>query len=107
MTRKTYSGTLIEVSFDGELCQHAAECVRGMPSVFNTSARPWIDPGKAADLAARDLLIEVIGRCPSGALRYQTKEDLDRSVSDSRSARDGGSASDRPGRSSGSADVGA
>ncbi|MDQ2836619.1 MAG: (4Fe-4S)-binding protein [Actinomycetota bacterium] len=97
MTRKTYSGTLIEVSFDGALCQHAAECVRGMPSVFDTSARPWIDPGSVADVAGRDLLIEVIGRCPSGALRYETKEDLDVAAT----------SPERPGRSNGSADVGA
>lgn len=68
MTRKTYHGPLVDVSFDGEVCQHAAECVRGMPEVFNTSARPWINPevARTADLA--DKLREVVGRCPSGAL---------------------------------------
>lgn len=68
MTRKTYTGPLLDVSFDGEICQHAAECVRGMPSVFNTDARPWIDPGAAADAGGAALLREVVGRCPSGAL---------------------------------------
>lgn len=70
MTRKTYTGPLLDVSFDGEICQHAAECVRGMPTVFDTSRRPWIDPGLAATAAEADLLREVIGRCPSGALEF-------------------------------------
>lgn len=68
MTRKTYRGPLVDVSFDGEVCRHAAECVRGMPEVFDTTARPWINPevARTADLA--DKLREVVGRCPSGAL---------------------------------------
>lgn len=68
MTRKTYTGPILDVSFDGELCQHAAECVRGMPSVFDTSARPWINPGHADTTAAAETLREVVARCPSGAL---------------------------------------
>lgn len=68
MARKAYSGPLVGVSFDGELCQHAAECVRGMPSVFDTSARPWIDPRNATTPEEADLLRTVVGRCPSGAL---------------------------------------
>ena len=68
MARKEYSGPLVGVSFDGELCQHAAECIRGMPSVFDTSARPWIDPRNAATPEEADLLRTVVGRCPSGAL---------------------------------------
>lgn len=68
MTRKNYTGPLVDVSFDGELCQHAAECVRGMPEVFNTARRPWIDPGRADAPEAAHHLRVVIGRCPSGAL---------------------------------------
>jgi uncharacterized Fe-S cluster protein YjdI len=68
MARKTYVGPVVDVSFDGALCQHAAECVRGMPSVFDTSRRPWIDPAVAESAAAADQLRAVVGRCPSGAL---------------------------------------
>ncbi len=71
MTAKTYVGPLVDVSFDGEVCRHAAECVRGMPSVFDTSARPWIDPGAADTEETADLLRAVIGRCPSGALQVE------------------------------------
>jgi len=68
MTRKTYTGPIVDVSFDGSICQHAAECVRGMPSVFDTSARPWIDPEHARTSELAEELRVVIGRCPSGAL---------------------------------------
>ncbi|MDR1712280.1 MAG: (4Fe-4S)-binding protein [Propionibacteriaceae bacterium] len=69
MTRKLYTGPIVDLTFDGDVCQHAGECVRGMPAVFNVHARPWANPEAAntPDLAA--LLREVIGRCPSGALQ--------------------------------------
>ncbi|WP_127481353.1 (4Fe-4S)-binding protein [Nocardioides pantholopis] len=68
MVRKIYTGPVIDVSFDGEICQHAAECVRGMPAVFDPARRPWIDPGQADTEAAAEMLRAVIARCPSGAL---------------------------------------
>jgi CDGSH-type Zn-finger protein len=46
---------------------HFAECVRGLHSVFDTNARPWIQP----DNAAVDLVAEVVRRCPTGALHYE------------------------------------
>lgn len=68
MARKTYVGPIVDVSFDGAVCQHAAECVRGMPAVFDTGKRPWIDPAVAASAVLADQLRAVVGRCPSGAL---------------------------------------
>lgn len=65
-TRKAYIGAHSEISFDPELCQHAGECVKGSPAVFDTKRRPWIDPD--GDTPAH--IAEVIARCPSGALRY-------------------------------------
>ncbi|GGC71976.1 (4Fe-4S)-binding protein [Hoyosella rhizosphaerae] len=70
MARKTYRGSLADVSFDGEICQHAAECVRGMPTVFDPNKRPWIDPTTLRSDADRRQLEDVIGRCPSGALIF-------------------------------------
>ena len=66
-SRKDYVGKEVTVSFDPVLCQHSAECVRGLPSVFDTTRRPWIlpDAGRASDV------IEVVARCPSGALRIE------------------------------------
>lgn len=75
MARKTYRGPLVDVSFDRPVCQHAAECVRGMPSVFNTKRRPWIDPGVAGTDELAHLLHEVVGRCPSGALRIEEHQE--------------------------------
>ena len=70
MARKMYNGPLADVSFDVEICQHAGECVRGYPEVFEVGRRPWIQSGYADTLNKAAYLGEVIGRCPSGALRY-------------------------------------
>ncbi|MFI6873563.1 (4Fe-4S)-binding protein [Streptomyces sp. NPDC050400] len=67
MTRKPYPGNLVTVTFDGQRCLHAAECVRGLPQVFDTERRPWIQP----DAAPADEVAAVVRRCPSGALRYE------------------------------------
>jgi uncharacterized Fe-S cluster protein YjdI len=64
--RKTYEGRSIAVTFEAARCQHAAECVRGLPEVFDIARRPWIQP----DNAAADRTAEVVRRCPSGALEY-------------------------------------
>ena len=75
MTRRTYTGPSIDVSFDGEVCEHAAECVRGMSAVFNTAKRPWIDPGVANTPELAGELRAVVARCPSGALRIEEHEE--------------------------------
>lgn len=46
---------------------HAAECLGGLPEVFDGSKRPWIDPSGAAP----ERVMEVVRRCPSGALQYE------------------------------------
>lgn len=71
MTRKIFTGKLVDVSFDGALCQHAGECVRGMPTVFDTSSRPWINPESATSAELADQLREVVARCPSAALQIE------------------------------------
>ena len=65
--RKTYNGTDIEVSFDLDICIHVGECLRGEPTVFKLSRRPWVLP----DEGDSDTIAEVIRRCPSGALKYR------------------------------------
>src|SRR6266496_4458546 len=64
---KAYQGGEITVYFDAQRCRHFAECLRGLPEVFNGKQRPWIAP----DAASAALVAEVIRRCPSGALHYQ------------------------------------
>ncbi len=64
--RKHYNGKDVAVSFDASVCQHAGECVKGLPSVFDTKARPWINP----DGADADAVRAQVERCPSGALQH-------------------------------------
>lgn len=65
--KKAYEGRLITVTFEARRCLHAAECVNGLPEVFDTTERPWIRP----DGAEAERLVEVVRRCPSGALQYE------------------------------------
>ena len=67
---KRYEGKDIEVTYDTARCLHAAECVRGMPAVFDTAKRPWIAP----DAADAESLAAVIRRCPTGALHYELRD---------------------------------
>jgi uncharacterized Fe-S cluster protein YjdI len=64
MPKKLYSTPEIEVSWDPDVCIHAAECVRGAPRVFNPRRRPWIE----LQHEPAERILEVIARCPSGAL---------------------------------------
>jgi uncharacterized Fe-S cluster protein YjdI/CDGSH-type Zn-finger protein len=66
-TGKKYPAPDILVYYQPRLCIHAAECVRGLPEVFDTSRKPWIAPQQASAQA----IAEVIERCPSGALQYE------------------------------------
>jgi CDGSH-type Zn-finger protein/uncharacterized Fe-S cluster protein YjdI len=65
-----YDGTGIRITYDAARCIHAAECVKGLPAVFDTARRPWID----ADGAGPDEIADVIRRCPTGALRYERRD---------------------------------
>jgi uncharacterized Fe-S cluster protein YjdI len=67
MARKAYEGKDITVTFDIDVCQHAAVCVRGNHDVFDTRRRPWIMP----DAAPAAEIADIIDRCPSGALEYE------------------------------------
>lgn len=64
---KEYTNDEITVIWTADLCIHAAECVKGLPLVFNPEKRPWIDI-KAANSSE---LMETINKCPSGALTYK------------------------------------
>ncbi|MCA9986707.1 MAG: CDGSH iron-sulfur domain-containing protein [Anaerolineales bacterium] len=66
MSRKTYRGKEIEVSFDLRRCIHAAECGRRLQVVFDVAKRPWVQP----DNAPADAVQDTINHCPSGALQY-------------------------------------
>lgn len=66
----SYQGEDIEVHYNLRRCIHAAECVRGLPAVFERDRRPWIEP----DQATADEVVKVILRCPTGALFFDRKD---------------------------------
>jgi CDGSH-type Zn-finger protein len=63
---KTYTGPGIAIHDNRSVCMHAAECTRGLDPVFKYGERPWIDPAGALP----QQVVEVVRRCPSGALSY-------------------------------------
>lgn len=65
-----YADDAIDVSYDVRRCIHAAECIRGLPAVFDSSRRPWIVPSAAS----ADAIADVIARCPSGALHFTRRD---------------------------------
>lgn len=67
---KEYWSDEIVVTYDAARCIHAAECLRGLPQVFDTGKRPWIQPANAA----ADQVAEVVMRCPTGALHFARKD---------------------------------
>lgn len=65
-----YENEEIRVSYDVKRCIHAAECVRGLPNVFDPDKKPWIEPDNAS---SKDIA-DVIEKCPTGALHYVIKK---------------------------------
>ncbi|MCX7783390.1 MAG: (4Fe-4S)-binding protein [Meiothermus sp.] len=64
---RKYTAQNMVVYYQPRLCIHAAECVRGLPEVFDTQKKPWIQP----EHASAEAVARVIERCPSGALQYE------------------------------------
>lgn len=65
----SYNSDEIRVTYDLKRCIHAAECVKGLPEVFDPNRKPWIKPENADAEAVAD----VIEKCPTGALHYEMK----------------------------------
>ena len=57
----------ITVTWSKKRCIHAAECVRGLPEVFEPGRKPWIDP----ESASADEVAAIVARCPTGALHFE------------------------------------
>ena len=73
---REYQGDGMVVTWEPARCQHATECVRGLPAVFDRDRRPWIE----AEAADREEIITVINRCPSYALGYRSDDGRQRSA---------------------------
>jgi len=66
-----YRGSEVTVTFDKEVCIHAACCVSELPAVFDLEGKPWVQPDKASAAA----VVEQVRRCPSGALQIASRDD--------------------------------
>ena len=64
-----YGNDELTVYWEKDTCQHAAVCVKGLPGVFDVNARPWIN----VEGASPQEIMDLIGKCPSGALSYEYK----------------------------------
>jgi uncharacterized Fe-S cluster protein YjdI len=84
-----YRSDDIEVTFDPNICIHAARCLMLLPEVFDVSRRKWVTP----ESASADDVARTIERCPSGALRYHRLDGAPDEVPDAepsvRTQRDG------------------
>ena len=66
---RKYQGDEIDVFYHKDICEHAGNCVKGDPQVFEVGRRPWIIPLKTHT----QKIITTINRCPSCALKYKYK----------------------------------
>jgi CDGSH-type Zn-finger protein len=64
-----FVGAEITIHYNRLQCASAERCSGGLASVFRKGEEPWIQPDRAT---AREIM-DVIARCPSGALRYTFK----------------------------------
>lgn len=70
----TFTGSKIDVEWDGRLCIHIAECGHAKGELFVGGRQPWCQP----DLASSEEVIDVVERCPSGALTYASSANKDK-----------------------------
>jgi uncharacterized Fe-S cluster protein YjdI/CDGSH-type Zn-finger protein len=64
---RVYRNDRIEVTWEPAFCIHVAECLRGLPRVFDSWRQPWI----VVDNGSPDEIAEVVQRCPTGALHFR------------------------------------
>jgi uncharacterized Fe-S cluster protein YjdI/CDGSH-type Zn-finger protein len=66
-TKKEYGNGRIVVTWEPAYCIHTGNCLRGLPKVFDSWRRPWIE----VDEASADEIAEVVMTCPTGALHFR------------------------------------
>lgn len=67
--RVYYRSDEITVSYAPDVCIHAAECVKGLPKVFNPTKKPWV----SIDAEPAIKIADTIKKCPTGALQFEMK----------------------------------
>jgi uncharacterized Fe-S cluster protein YjdI len=71
MPKQKYENNDLTVFYDPEVCIHAGDCVKGLPTVFDIAKKPWIN----VEGAPTEEIVEQIKQCPSGALSYKLRKD--------------------------------
>ena len=66
-----YPGEQVDVRWDGRLCIHVGECGRASGELFVGGRQPWCDPDQGGAAAE---VVDVVERCPTGALTYIRKD---------------------------------
>jgi CDGSH-type Zn-finger protein len=69
----TYQGKEITIHDNRSICAHAGYCTEGLPAVFRQHQEPFVDPGGAS----YGDIIDIINRCPSGALSYTIEDETE------------------------------
>lgn len=81
---KEYSNDEITVFWKPDICIHAAECVKGLPAVFDPNKKPWVNLKNSESKE----IMATIDKCPSGALSYKTSGALvDENILETSSAK--------------------
>ncbi|MGM9321154.1 (4Fe-4S)-binding protein [Deinococcus aquaticus] len=70
---RAYAAPGVTVYYDARRCLHVANCVKGLPDVFDTARRPWIQPANAGAQA----VAAIVRTCPTGALHYALHDQPD------------------------------
>lgn len=63
---REYSNGEVTVFWNSDLCIHSANCLIGLPDVFDTQKRPWINIHGSSSKE----IMKVVDTCPSRALTY-------------------------------------
>ena len=74
-----FEGAKSDVFWDERLCIHIGECGRADNDLFVGGRKPWCRP----DAVGADEVVDVVDRCPSGALTYFRKDGGPGEVADS------------------------
>lgn len=67
---KKFGGESADVFWDERLCIHVGECGRAANALFEGGRTPWCQP----DLVGIGEVVDVVERCPTGALTYIRKD---------------------------------
>jgi len=66
MKQKEYSNGEVTVIWEPGKCIHSGICVKGLPSVFRPSEKPWIK----IESGSSSSIVSQVKQCPSGALSF-------------------------------------